>query len=63
MKFNDLSWQQRRQLAYRLYSGLFNDVNLPYTVIENQTDEQLAEQVIDFFKHGSELVYPAKYIF
>lgn len=63
MKFSNANWQQRRQLAYRLYNGLFNDVNLPYTVIENQSDDDLVSQVIDFFEHGSELIYPAKYIF
>lgn len=63
MKLAELSWMQRRKIAYKLYDGLFNDNNLPIKVINNQTDEQLAEQVIDFFKNGSELIYPAKYIF
>ncbi len=58
-----LDWLQRRQLAYRLYRGLFDDVNLKYTIIENQTDDQLVQQVLDFFENGSELIYPAKYIF
>ena len=61
MKFND--WKQRRKLAYKLYRGLFNDANLPHT-IENQHDlDALQQQVVDFFKNGSELIYPAKYVF
>ena len=63
MKLSNVTWKQRRELAYKLYAGLFNDVNLQYQVIDNQTDQQLADQVIDFFIHGSELVYPAKYVF
>lgn len=61
MKFNE--WKQRRKLAYKLYRGLFNDANLPHT-IENQHDlDALQQQVVDFFKNGSELIYPAKYVF
>ena len=61
MKLNN--WKDRRKLAYRLYRGLFDDVNLKYS-IENQNDEQaLTKQVLDFFENGSELIYPAKYIF
>ena len=56
-------WKQRRKVAYKLYNGLFNDVDLPYQVIENQTDQQLIDQLLNFFNNGSELIYPAKYIF
>lgn len=40
----------------------FNDVNLP-SKYEYSTDEELVEQVIDFFKNGSKLIYPAKSFF
>ena len=61
MKLNN--WKDRRKVAYRLYRGLFDDVNLPHKV-ENQNDmHALTNQVIDFFENGSQLIYPAKYIF
>ena len=58
-----IDWKTRRKIAYKLYNGLFDDVDLPHVVIDNQTDEQLASQVINFFENGSELIYPAKFIF
>lgn len=61
MKFND--WKRRRRIAYKLYRGMFDDANQQYT-IENEHDyDKLAEQVIDFFNNGSQLIYPAKYVF
>lgn len=60
---NNLDWKARRKIAYKLYNGLFDDYNLQYKVIKDQTDDQLIDQVIDFFINGSELIYPAKYIF
>ena len=61
MKLNN--WKDRRQVAYRLYRGLFNDVNLKYTVENGNDYDKLTDQVIDFFENGSQLIYPAKYIF
>lgn len=61
MKLNN--WKDRRKVAYTLYRGMFDDCNLPYT-IENDNDYRaLTKQVLDFFEHGSELIYPAKYVF
>lgn len=40
----------------------FNDVNLP-SKYEYQNDELLVEQILKFFKEGSELIYPAKSFF
>ena len=56
-----MDWKQRREVANKLYK--YNDNNLQYQIYDQQTDEKLTQQVIDFFNNGSELVYPAKYIF
>jgi len=55
-------WQKARKLSYILYRGMFNDTNLSYET-KNVHGEDLANQVIDFFEHGSLLVFPAKYVF
>ena len=56
-----MTWRQRRKLAYLMHDK-FNDSNLPYTVLE-MTDAQIKDMVIDFFRNGSELIYPAKSYF
>ena len=56
-----MDWKSRRNLANQLYK--YSDNNLQYTVEQSQTDQQLTDQVIDFFVNGSQLIYPAKYIF
>lgn len=56
-------WRARRKIAYKLYKNVFNDVNLPLTYIDSYDDHTLIETVLAFFKRGSELIYPAKYVF
>lgn len=51
---------QRRELAYTFKE--FSDIDLPYVYYYNSEDE-LVEQVINFFLLGSELIYPAKSFF
>ena len=63
MKISDLDYKQRRQLAYKLYNNLFVDLGNQYQIIDEQTDQQLTDQVLDFFNNGSKLIYPAKFIF
>lgn len=59
---NKPNWIKRRELAYKIYKDQFTDV-CDYTIIDNQSDDQLTNQVIEFFRNGSELNYPAKFIF
>lgn len=56
----DLTWKERRTVAY--LTQQFDDQDLPFR-IEHSDDQQLAHQVLDFFANGSQLVYPAKYVF
>lgn len=56
-------WERRRRLSYKLYAGLFDDVNLPYEIQNTNDDDALYHQVLYFFEHQSELIYPAKFIF
>lgn len=49
--------KQKRQLAYLLNE--WDDKNLPHTYNYNN----ITEQIIKFFKYGSELIYPAKSYF
>lgn len=49
--------KNKRQLSYLINE--WDDINLPYTFDYNNIDEQ----VIDFFKNGSKLIYPAKSYF
>lgn len=55
-------WRQRRRLAYRLYGNSWTDTNLPY-IIKQYDDESLIRTVVDMFEHGSELIFPPKFIF
>lgn len=47
----------RRMLSYHL--NKWDDKNLEYTI----DTKDVKSQVVDFFKHGSKLVYPAKSYF
>lgn len=49
--------KEKRELAYLM--NKWDDVNLPFSVNE----ENIPEQVINFFKTQSELIYPAKSYF
>ena len=49
--------KKRRKLSYLM--NIWDDINLPYTINLNNIDKQ----VIEFFKNGSELIYPAKSYF
>lgn len=53
--------RERRELAYQFQE--FDDVNLERSVYIYNTDNELAEQVIEFFVLGSRLVYPPKSYF
>lgn len=48
---------QKRKLSYLMNN--WDDINLPYIINE----ENISEQVINFFKTESKLVYPAKSYF
>ena len=56
-----MNWLQRREIANKIYK--YTDNNLDYTIDLSQSSQQLVNQVLSFFNSGSELVYPAKYIF
>ena len=53
--------RDRRELAYSYKE--FDDVNLPRTVLNYATDDEVADQVIEFFVSGSDLIYPCKSYF
>ena len=53
--------QEKRKLAYLFKE--FDDVNLARIVLNSATDDEIADQVIDFFVEGSALVYPSKSYF
>lgn len=55
-------WGRRQAQAYRTTRGDFGDSNLPHT-FEWLPEDELVAQVLGFFAHGSELVYPTKYVF
>lgn len=61
MRFPNVSdWNKRREISYRL--NQWDDVNLPYLYVDRKHDD-LANRVIGFFENGSELEFPAKYVF
>lgn len=49
--------KNKRKLSY--LTNVWDDINLPYIFDYNNIDVQ----VIDFFKNGSKLIYPAKSYF
>ena len=55
-------WKVRQAKSYKEHKNNFGDSNLPHTFAWLPEDK-LVEQVVGFFEHGSELIYPAKYIF
>lgn len=55
-------WKLRQAKSYKEHNNNFGDSNLPHT-FEWLPEDELVDQVVGFFEHGSELVYPAKYIF
>ena len=57
----ELNFKQRRQVSNAL--NVYDDSNLPFIIKTNQSNEELYEEVINFFENGSELIYPSKYIF
>jgi len=52
---------EKRELAYLFKE--FDDMNLERTILNSVTDDEIADQVIEFFVEGSALVYPAKSYF
>ena len=59
---NDMDWKERQRVSYQNHNNDFGDNNLTVR-FEWLKEDDLVEQVVDFFRNGSELVYPAKYIF
>ena len=55
-------WKKRQATSYKENRRNFGDSNLPNT-FDWLPEDELVEQVLGFFDHGSELIYPAKYIF
>ena len=53
--------QEKRKLAYLFKE--FDDINLARVVLNSVKDDEIADQVIDFFVEGSALVYPPKSYF
>lgn len=51
-----MTWRANRELAYLITE--FDDMNLLY-----KKEPLTIKRVVDFFKHGSELIYPAKSYF
>ena len=56
-----MNWKKRRKLSYLIND--FDDTGLPYTIKEYSSDEELVSEIVNFFMHGSELIYPAKSYF
>lgn len=51
-----------RRFNYDIIGKNFDDINLP-SKYEYQDDDTLVKQIVDFFKNGSDLIYPAKSFF
>ena len=56
-----MDWKYRRKLSYLI--NYFNDTGLDYTVKKYGSDEELVNEIVDFFISGSKLIYPAKSYF
>ena len=56
-----MDWKYRRKLSYLIHD--FNDTGLDYTVKKYGSDEELVNEIVDFFISGSKLIYPAKSYF
>ena len=56
-----MDWKYRRKLSYLIND--FNDTGLDYTVKKYSSDEELVNEIVDFFISGSKLIYPAKSYF
>ena len=56
-----MDWKNRRKLSYLIND--FNDTGLDYTVKKYGSDEELVNEIVDFFISGSKLIYPAKSYF
>ena len=56
-----MDWKYRRKLSYLIND--FNDTGLYYTVKKYGSDEELVNEIVDFFISGSKLIYPAKSYF
>ena len=56
-----MDWKYRRKLSYLIND--FNDTGLDYTVKKYGSDEELVNEIVDFFISGSKLIYPAKSYF
>lgn len=62
MSISTPEWIKRQTQAYRENKRNFGDSNLPHT-FEWLPEDEFVDQVVGFFEHGSQLVYPAKYVF
>ena len=56
-----MDWKYRRKLSYLIND--FNDTGLYYIVKKYGSDEELVNEIVDFFISGSKLIYPAKSYF
>ena len=56
-----MDWKYRRKLSYLIND--FNDTGLDYTVKKYGSDEELVNEIVDFFISGPKLIYPAKSYF
>ena len=56
-----MNWKNRRKLSYLIND--FDDTGLPYLIKEYASNEELVSEIVNFFMHGSELIYPAKSYF
>ena len=56
-----MDWKYRRKLSYLIND--FNDTGLDYTAKKYSSDEELVNEIVDFFISGSRLIYPAKSYF
>ena len=53
--------REKRELAYLF--KVFDDTGLQRTILNSAKDDEIADQVIEFFIEGSVLVYPTKSYF
>ena len=54
--------QERRKKSREFFKH-YTDENVKITILKNQTEQELIEQVLLFFRIESSCIYPAKYIF
>lgn len=57
------NYLQERRKKSREFFKQYTDENVEITILKNQTEQEIIDQVLLFFEKESSCIYPAKYIF